>query len=96
MANTYDIGDQVRVTVTFSVGGINTDPTTITLKVKDPSHNVDTYTYALGQLVKSATGIYYKDISIDEAGIWHYRFEGTGAVISADEDYFQVDYSAFS
>lgn len=90
MANVYDKGDLVRITGTFTVASTATDPTTITLKVKDPSGNVDTYTYALSQVTKSSTGVYYKDISLDEAGYWHYQWTGTGTVESVDEDYLVV------
>lgn len=90
MANTYDVGDLVRVTGTFTVGSVATDPTTVTLKVKDPSGNLDTYTYALSQVTKSSTGIYYKDLSIDEAGVWRYRFVGTGACVGEEEKWFEV------
>lgn len=90
MANVYDRGDLVRITGTFTVAGTATDPTTVTLKVKDPSGNVDTYTYALSQVTKSSTGVYYKDISLDEAGYWYYQWTGTGTVESVDEDYLVV------
>ena len=96
MANIYDKGDLVRVTVTFSVGGVTTDPTTITLKVKNPAGTVATYTYALAQIVKSATGIYYKDISVTTSGAWYYNFAGTGTVEAADENGFAVKASEFS
>ena len=93
--NSYDIGDGVRLKVTFTVNAVNSDPTTVTLRVKDPSGNIDVYTYALVQVTKSAVGIYYKDIFIDESGEWFYRWEGTGAVEAADESYFDVDVSEF-
>ena len=32
----YDIGDVARLTCTFTVGGVNTDPTTVTLEVLSP------------------------------------------------------------
>ena len=91
----YDKGDKVRLSATFSVSGVNSDPTAVVLKVKDPSSNIATYTYALAEITKSATGIYYKDISIDESGEWYYRFEGTGAVEAADESRFIGDESEF-
>lgn len=90
MTSVYDKGDLVRITGTFTVASTATDPTTITLKVKDPSGNVDTYTYALSQVTKSSTGVYYKDLSLDEAGYWYYQWIGTGAVESVDEGYFVV------
>ena len=91
MANVYDKGDLVRITGTFTnSAGVAADPTTITLNVKDPSGNVGTYTYALAEITKSATGVYYKDISLDETGYWYYQWAGTGAVESVDEDYLVV------
>ena len=90
MTTTYDIGDIVRLTGTFTVSSVNTDPTTITLKTKDPTGNVDIYTYALSQITKSATGIFYKDISIDEAGTWRYEWTGTGAVATVEEGQIYV------
>jgi len=90
MANVYDKGDLIRLTATFTVSTTPTDPTTVTLKVKDPSGNVATYTYALAEITKSSTGIYYKNISLDEAGYWYYQWTGTGAVESVEEDYLMV------
>jgi hypothetical protein len=90
MANTYDIGDVVRLTGTFSVSGTNTDPTTVTLRVMDPTGNKDVYTYALAQVTKSATGIFYKDVTLDESGHWWYRYEGTGAAAAVLEEWFEV------
>jgi len=85
MANVYNKGDAVRLSATFTVGGAATDPTTVTLKVRDPSGNVATYTYALAEITKDATGQYHKDVSIDETGRWEYRWVGTGAVATAQE-----------
>lgn len=86
----YDVGDSVRVTGTFTVASVVTDPTTVTLEVKDPSGNVATYTYALSEVTRSGTGVFYKDLTIDEAGIWTYRWSGTGAVVSAGEEWLEV------
>lgn len=85
MTDTFDIGDVVRISVSFAVSGVYTDPTTVTLKVKDPSGTVDTYTYALSQVTKSATGVYYKDLTIDEAGTWRYEWTGTGSCAAVEE-----------
>ena len=43
--NFYHIGTAVKVSCTFQVSSTDTDPTTITLEVTDPSGNTDTYTY---------------------------------------------------
>ena len=95
MANIYDINDRIRMSVVFSVAGVSTDPATITLKVQDPSGNEATYTHALAEVTRSDTGDYFKDITIDEAGYWYYRWEGTGAVIAAAEAMLMIRESQF-
>lgn len=92
--NTYDKGDTIRLWAYFKVSNVYTDPTTITLKVKDSDGTITTYTYALGQITKSSTGIYYKDISLNNDGLWYYRYEGTG-VAAAGEKSFEVRRSEF-
>lgn len=95
MANNYDIGDAVRVSVAFTSNGSAADPTAVALKVQDPSGNEDTYTYALGQVTKDSTGNYHKDVTVDEAGTWFYRWTGTGVVVAASEGNFVVRRSVF-
>lgn len=95
VVNVYDVGDSVRVSATFTVSAVNTDPSTITLKVKDPEGSITTYTYAGGTVTKQATGIFYKDVTVSNDGIWYYRFEGTGTVIAAVEGQFRVRRSEF-
>jgi hypothetical protein len=93
--NTYDKGDAVRLKGTFTVSSVATDPTTVTLKVKDSDGTISTYTYALAQITKLSTGIYYKDVTVSNDGLWYYRFEGTGACIAAGESQFEVRRSEF-
>lgn len=88
--NSYNLGTAVTVSTIFSVSSTNTDPTTITLEITDPSANTDTYTYALSQVVKDATGQYSKEFTPDEAGLWRYRWVGTGAVIAANMSKFRI------
>ena len=86
----YDVGDSSVLTATFTVSGTNTDPTTVTLYVNDPSGNVSTYTYSGATITKSATGIYTKTIDLDEAGTWLYRWETTGTAKAAEEGSLSV------
>ncbi len=90
MANQYQRNQTVRITGTFTVSGTATDPTTVTLKVKDPAGTVSTYTYAEAQITKDGTGNYHKDVALTLEGYYYYRWEGTGAVAAADEDYLVV------
>ena len=92
--NTYDKGDGIRLRATFTVSSVNTDPTTVTLRVKDPDGAITVYVHP-ASITKSATGIYYKDISVANDGVWYYRFEGTGACEAAEEYSFIVRTSEF-
>jgi len=95
MANTYNKGARVRYAATFTVSSVNADPTAVFLKIQDPSGNEATYTYSLGEVTKTATGQYRKDIDIDETGYWYYRWEGTGAVVAASEAHLLVRSTEF-
>jgi len=86
----WDISDTVRPRAEFRVGTTLTDPTTITLVITDPSGNADTYTYGAAQITKESTGIFYKDIVVDEAGEWQTRFVGTGAAAAVVQSRFAV------
>lgn len=63
---------------TFSVGGVATDPTTVSLAVTDPTGTATTYTYAAAQITRSSAGVYTKDVSCPTAGEWAYVWTGTG------------------
>lgn len=76
------VGSAIQLKNTFTVSDVKTDPTAVSLEVKDPSGNTDTYTYALAQITKNSTGVYSKTISFDEAGVWRYEWQGTGACIA--------------
>ncbi len=84
----YRLGQRVRLSVTFRVDGVLTDPTTVTLKVMDPEGNIDTYVYGVSTVQKESLGVYYADIIPDEEGEWNYRYEGTGTCTAVEEDSF--------
>ena len=92
----YDRGDVVRSTATFTnTAGTATDPTTITARLRLPDTNsADATAYVYGtdaEVVKSATGVYYMDVTCSRAGTYYVRWEGTGAVVQAEEDTWDVD-----
>ena len=93
--NSYDIGDLVRISGAFTVASAATDPTTVTLKVKDPVNTTTSYTYALAEVTKDSTGNYHKDLSATKAGTWYYRWEGTGTCETAGESYYEVNEGNF-
>ena len=88
----YDVGDVVRIATSpvFSVGGVATDPSTVTLTVKEPDGTETAYTYAGGGVTKAATGSYYKDVTADAAGLWAWEWVGTGNAAAAASGAFRV------
>lgn len=91
----FDVGDVVRVFAKFRASDAYVDPGAVAIKVQDPSSNESTYTYAGGDITKSSTGIYYYDLTIDEAGTWYVRTNATGTYTGSYEDSFYVRTSQF-
>lgn len=99
----YNVGDSVRAWGTFKAAswtvtsGVPSatyalaDPTTITLTVRTPSGTSTSYTYAAGTVLKHSTGVYYKEISLTERGVWLLSWIGTGGVIAAEDTAVQVE-----
>lgn len=85
----YSVGQLVRLSVAFTISGVATDPTTVTLKVKDPTGTETTYTYAAAQIVKDSTGNYHMDYTVPaHLGYYFYGYEGAGTVIASSESSF--------
>lgn len=84
------VGDAMTLRAKFRVSGTLTDPTTITLDVKDPSGNTDTYTLAGATVTKDSTGSYSKSVTFDEAGWWTYEWTGTGTVVAVEGNQIYV------
>lgn len=74
----------VRWRGVFTVEDVDTDPTAVSLYVKEPDGTETTYTYANATVSKEATGIYYKDVVLDSEGVWRARMVGTGTCRAAD------------
>lgn len=64
----------------FTLDGVATDPTTVSLTITAPSGSSTTYTYAAAQITRTGAGAYSKDIACSEAGTWQYVWTGTGTV----------------
>ena len=93
----YYIGDLVRVSAVFkNTSDVETDPTTITMKFKDPASVITTYVHSTdSELVKDSTGNYHVDLTLDQDGHWYYQFIGTGTVVAGEEARFEVEVSQF-
>jgi hypothetical protein len=96
--NSYNVGDQVRLTATFADSdAAPADPTTVTCLVKRRYQIVPTtttYTYP-DTITKASTGVYYIDVVPSDEGIWDYRWVATGTVVAAEEGSFNVPDSQF-
>jgi hypothetical protein len=90
MAYEYDLSDAPTFSAAFAVDDTPTDPTTVTLVMRRPSGTSDTYTYAGGTVTKDGTGSYSKSVTLDERGIWGWRWVGTGTCQSASEGTVRV------
>lgn len=91
--SSYDVGDLVQLTASFSVGGVATDPTSVVCTIISPLSVVTTLA-----TTQDSTGNYHAqfDLTGAVAGIWTYRWEGTGAAQAAEEARFYVRESAFA
>ena len=96
--NTYDAGDQVRISVAIADDeGRATDPTVLSFLYLDPTGALTTLTYGEDEAVgREDAGGYYVDLVPNRPGIWSYRWECSGTVTAAVEGRFTVRRSAFA
>ena len=98
MPSTYDIGDVVRVTGTFTDTGSNpANPTTVNLLYDTPTSTApttatrtSTSTGLVGDIYYLSTGVYYYDILTTGAGLYESRFTSTGDITASGESWFNV------
>lgn len=102
----YDIGDKIRLGnqagenedgtergAFTDITGAAADPTTVSLELKKPDGTDVVYGYptgADGNLTKETTGRYYRDVSLDQAGLWQWTLAGTGVVETSEQGSFFV------
>jgi hypothetical protein len=94
----YDIGDRPVITATFKDNdAVLTTPSTVVVKLMDPSGNVDTYTTGDASLVTASTGVIEFTVPsvLDETGPWSIRFKGTAGLQAAYEGKFRVRRTSF-
>ena len=95
-------GDRMRITGEFRdrTTGILGDPTTVSLKIKEPDETITEYTYAAAQITKTSTGLYYYDLDIpdevESEGLWHFKWTITGTLVGTMEGKFKVADSQFA
>lgn len=96
--NSIPLGGKKRIVAKFksrntdqSVGSL-TNPTTVIFSYETPNGTETDLTYPT-TIVRSATGVYYLDITCSIPGIWRWRVDGDGTVF---EGTFEVKLSVFS
>jgi hypothetical protein len=78
---------------TFKVAGTATDPTAVSCTVTDPAGTATTHTYngaAPADITRQSTGVYQLNIACTSAGIWLYKWTGTGAASDVQEGTWTV------
>ena len=96
---TFDIGDQVKATATFTnLAGVLTTPTTVQFQVEDADGLETSYTQASPEVANPSTGVWTLTFTIttNAPGRWYVRTRGTAVVLAADEDWFDVKRSVFA
>jgi hypothetical protein len=97
----YDVGDSIRLgnhagdndddtarTAFTDITGVATNPTTVSLELLKPDTTEVVYGYpsgADGPMTQEGTGRYYRDVDLDQAGLWHWKLIGTGTVETAEQ-----------
>lgn len=96
--NGYTINDVVRVYGQLvDLDDTPGDPGGVVVKVRNPRGVVTSKSYGSGpEVVRTGVGAYYLDVATNLKGIWHYRFESTGARQAAQEGRFTVRESQFN
>ncbi len=95
--NSYHKGANVRFTATYEdAAGTDMDPTTVAVTVQTPELVETRYVYGSDSSpVRSATGIYYIDVSLGTSGWWHVRWSATGTGQTARDTAVYVSSSEF-
>jgi hypothetical protein len=89
----HQIGDTVRLSTTFKVGTVLTDPTDVELVIREPDGTETTEAYSPGDIVRDSVGAFHCDLVVDAAGIWSWKWTGTGTAAGVDEGSFTVEAS---
>lgn len=90
--DSYPLGNEMTISVTFAdaTTKVPTNPTNVACLVLDPCGNETSVVPT-----NPTTGVFQALYTPLVAGIWHYRWVGTGIVTAAVEGAFEVQPSAF-
>ena len=87
---TFQLGNEVRFDTTFAHNGQAANPTDVTLTLRDPN-GVEIEP----SIINPGTGRFFATFTPQIAGVWHYRWQGTGSLWAAKEDSFEIASSDF-
>jgi hypothetical protein len=96
--NVYQLDTDVTLQATFVQlsNGVAVDPTTVNLFMSTPDGHKTTYSTAMSQITRIATGIYQFTLETLQSGVYVYKWQGIGAVVVTSPDTrFQVQQSLF-
>ena len=83
----YDIGSQARLIGTFAdEAGDPANPSGVSVIIRAPDGTTTTVSAS-----QQTTGIWFYVLSLSQAGIYYYRFVGSGALIATGDGYLTVN-----
>lgn len=85
--NSYSYLTTVRITGTWEQNDVAIDPDTVTFRFISPDEVTTSKVYLTdSEVVRDSTGIYRYDLTLNEEGIWYYRWEGVGSGVQSSFD----------
>lgn len=77
----FDIGDTAHIAITFAdLDGVPTNPTTVVLTIQAPDNTSST-----PSPTNDGVGLYHYDLAVAMAGIYRFKWTGTGAINAVEE-----------
>lgn len=93
--NDYEIMTLVTLAVAFTLNGVPTSPSDVTLYVLPPGGPEKQFTLSGAQVRANGTGNFEYDLLVDKSGLWGYKWQGTGAVqVTTPDQQLTVNKSA--
>jgi hypothetical protein len=86
----YDQGDVIQIKATFAVNGVATDPTSVTITIKEPDGTLTSHTGTAGGLTNPTIGTWQWLETPDQPGLHNYSVQGTGTAAAYEEGRYYV------
>jgi len=83
---THDMGDRRTFDIQFTdVAGLAGDPSSVTFRLGQPDGTVISYVYGAGaEVQRLGVGQYQVQITFDQSGRYHARYEGSSGLTVAE------------